>query len=90
MSGPPTLQCPVAQRPLGRAPGRSALQVARRLVDVLGELVDAVPPARRAPVQRRLERATGDLQRAFPDEARATPCVGDPATGDLRVGGGSR
>jgi uncharacterized membrane protein len=53
--------------------GPSALQVARRLVDILGELVDAVPPARRAPVQRRLERATSDLQRAFPDEARAAP-----------------
>ena len=49
--------------------GPSALQVARRLVEVLGELVDAVPPARRAPVERRLQRATGDLHRAFSDEA---------------------
>ena len=52
--------------------GPSALQVARRLVEVLSELVEVVPPARRAPLQRRLERATDDLQRTFPDEARAT------------------
>ena len=52
--------------------GPSALQVARRLVDVLDELVDAVPPARRAPVERRLQRAIGDLHRAFPDEAPVT------------------
>jgi uncharacterized membrane protein len=53
--------------------GPSALQVARRLVAVLGELADAIPSARRAPIQRRLERATGALQQAFPDEARALP-----------------
>ena len=53
--------------------GPSALQVARRLVVVLGELADAIPSARRAPIERRLERATGDLQQAFPDEAQATP-----------------
>ena len=52
--------------------GPSALQVARRLVDVLGELVDAVPPARRAPVEHRLQRAVGDLHRAFLDEAPVT------------------
>ena len=53
--------------------GPSALQVARRLVAVLGELADAIPSARRAPIERRLERATGALQQAFPDEARAMP-----------------
>jgi uncharacterized membrane protein len=53
--------------------GPSALQVARRLVVVLGELADAIPSARRAPIKRRLERATEDLQQAFPDEAQATP-----------------
>jgi uncharacterized membrane protein len=53
--------------------GPSALQMARRLVVVLGELADAVPSARRAPIERRLERATSDLQQAFPDEARAMP-----------------
>ena len=52
--------------------GPSALQVARRLVEVLSELVEVVPPARRTPLQRRLERATDDLQRTFPDQARAT------------------
>jgi hypothetical protein len=52
--------------------GPLALQVARRLVAVLSELADAVPPARQAPVQRRLERATDDLQRSFPNEARAS------------------
>jgi uncharacterized membrane protein len=52
--------------------GPSALQVARRLVEVLSELVEVVPPARRTPLQRRLERATDDLHRTFPDEARAT------------------
>jgi hypothetical protein len=51
----------------------SALQVSRRLVAVLGELTDAVLSARRAPIERRLERATGALQQAFPDEARAVP-----------------
>jgi uncharacterized membrane protein len=50
--------------------GPSALQVARRLVAVLGELADAIPSARRPPIERRLERATGDLQQAFPDEAK--------------------
>jgi uncharacterized membrane protein len=53
--------------------GPSALQVARRLVAVLGELADAIPSARRAPIERRLERATTALQQAFPHEARATP-----------------
>jgi uncharacterized membrane protein len=53
--------------------GPSALQVARRLVAVLGELADAIPSARRAPTERRLERATAALQQAFPDEARAMP-----------------
>jgi uncharacterized membrane protein len=53
--------------------GPSALQVARRLVAVFGELADAIPSARRAPIQRRLERATGALPQAFPDEARAMP-----------------
>ena len=53
--------------------GPSALQVARRLVAVLGELADAIPSARRAPIERSLERATGALQQAFPDEARAMP-----------------
>lgn len=51
----------------------SALQMARRLVGVLGELADAVPSARRAPIERRLERATGNLQHAFPDQAPAMP-----------------
>jgi uncharacterized membrane protein len=51
----------------------SVLQVARRLVAVLGELADAVPSARRAPIERRLERATGNLQQAFPDQAPAMP-----------------
>jgi uncharacterized membrane protein len=46
---------------------------AAQALDVLGELVDAVSPARRAPVERRLKRATSDLQQAFPDEARAAP-----------------
>jgi uncharacterized membrane protein len=53
--------------------GPSALQVARRLVAVFGELADAIPSARRAPIQRRLERATSALQQAFPDEAPAMP-----------------
>jgi len=53
--------------------GPSALQVARRLVAVLDELADAIPSARRAPIERRLERATAALQQTFPDEARATP-----------------
>jgi uncharacterized membrane protein len=53
--------------------GPPTLQVARRLVVVLGELADAVPSARRAPIKRRLERATRDLQQAFPDEAQARP-----------------
>jgi uncharacterized membrane protein len=53
--------------------GPSVLQVARRLVAVLDELTDDIPAARRAPIERRLERATTALQQAFPDEARATP-----------------
>jgi uncharacterized membrane protein len=53
--------------------GPSALQVARRLVAVLGELADAIPSARRAPIEGRLERAAGALQQAFPDEAQAPP-----------------
>jgi uncharacterized membrane protein len=53
--------------------GPSALQLARRLVAVLGELADAIPSARRPPIERRLEQATGALQQAFPDEARAMP-----------------
>jgi uncharacterized membrane protein len=53
--------------------GPSTLQVARRLVAVLDELADAIPPARRAPIERRLKRATGALQQAFPDDARVTP-----------------
>jgi hypothetical protein len=51
----------------------SALQMARRLVAVLDELTDTIPSARRAPIEPRRERATGALQQAFPDEARATP-----------------
>ena len=49
----------------------SALQVGRRLVGVLDELADAIPAARRGPIERRLERATTALQQTFSDEARA-------------------
>jgi hypothetical protein len=47
----------------------SALQLARRLVAVLNELADAIPSARRPPIERRLEQATNALHRAFPAEA---------------------